>query len=200
MYNGVAGVAAESLSTAQHKAACTARTTQHCQLPMTLQFSRVHSRNIPHACPWPVSLRSCSPTCIVPLPAGTTVALGQLFHAHPLKVLGAVISCCQVAVWLFVAGMTVYKGLAGDLFHPPCLAPPPPDKDLTAAASDLERRLSQVTGSQLDAAAMVAVRQHLAAYSSGQFDSAYMAPGAVPPGLAGSFGSTCLPHQLRARG
>lgn len=80
--------------------------------------------------------------------------------------------------------MTIYRGLAGDLWHPPCLATPTPDQDLPAAATDLERRLSEVASKMVEAQ-LDAMRQHMAACASGQIDSAFMAQGALPPGLAG---------------
>lgn len=134
--------------------------------------------------------------------AGTALALGQLFRAQPFKVLGAAICCCQVAVWLFVSAMTIHKGLTGELFHPPCLAPPPCNKDLPAAATQLERQLSQVPGDgrsalgELHAEAFAAVMQpHFAAAraSGWQLESA---SGGAPAGaaFAGAVDSFCSPH------
>uniref|UniRef100_A0A383VX02 C4-dicarboxylate transporter/malic acid transport protein n=1 Tax=Tetradesmus obliquus TaxID=3088 RepID=A0A383VX02_TETOB len=77
--------------------------------------------------------------------AGTTLALGHTFHSFAFTVAGAAFSCCQVAVWLFVASRTLYQGWAGDLFHPPCLSPPALLAEHLAAPSAmmrLEKRLS----------------------------------------------------------
>lgn len=68
---------------------------------------------------------------------------GGLFDEYPLRVFGAAMSCCQVAVWLFVAGRTIRCGLSGSEMHSPCLSPPSQDK-MSAAMLSLERQLSRI--------------------------------------------------------
>lgn len=70
------------------------------------------------------------------------ITLGVFFQNLAFRILGAAMGCCQVAVWLFVAGATIHRGFAGELFHPPCLAPLASEEGLSSKASGLERRLS----------------------------------------------------------
>lgn len=51
--------------------------------------------------------------------------LGKVLHSYPFQVIGAVLSCIHISIWLFVSSMTIYRGvIRGELFHAPCLAPP----------------------------------------------------------------------------
>lgn len=100
--------------------------------------------------------------------AGTTLALGNTFQSPAFKVMGAVAAVCQTAVWLFVGGMTVYHGWAGQLFHPPCLSTPQatflePDDELPAAAVLLEQRLEQPRPVVLTASALGTLRHRIEA-------------------------------------
>ncbi|WIA13733.1 hypothetical protein OEZ85_007284 [Tetradesmus obliquus] len=102
--------------------------------------------------------------------AGTTLALGHTFHSFALTVAGAVFSCCQVAVWLFVATRTVYQGWAGDLFHPPCLSPPRLLSEILAApvpsaVVKLEQRLSTPPSALPTAATIASIRRRLESYA-----------------------------------
>lgn len=98
--------------------------------------------------------------------AGTTIALGNVFQSPALKVMGAVVCCCQTAVWLFVAGMTAYHGWAGQLFHPPCLSLPQAAllneaDELPAAAVLLEHRLEQPRPILLNASTISTLRHRI---------------------------------------
>lgn len=105
-------------------------------------------------------------TCCCPhsaLPTGATLALGHVFHSKPFEILGALVGGWQIAVWLFVACMTVYHGWAGNLFHPPCLSLPasPADQPLSRQASILEDRLDQQPSVLLNTTAVRHLQHHM---------------------------------------
>jgi hypothetical protein len=68
--------------------------------------------------------------------AGVAHELGLELHSQTFTIIGAVLQCCHVAVWLFVSFMTAYRGAQGDLFHPPCLAATAPQPLATVAPGE----------------------------------------------------------------
>ncbi|KAL7413217.1 voltage-dependent anion channel [Mrakia frigida] len=54
--------------------------------------------------------------------ATSTTALAKELNSPTFRVLGTILSCAVVALWLIVMGLTIWKAWIGTLFVAPCLA------------------------------------------------------------------------------
>lgn len=147
-----------------------------------LASNRLHSRLHTYTLPWGSYSSQCTPSSIVyrqlnsnrcsvqhgptsfvTLHTGTTLALARVFHSTTFRIIGALVSAWQIAMWLFVACMTAYHGWAGNLFHPPCLSLPasPADPPPTRQASILEDRLDQHPSVLLNTTAVRHLQHHM---------------------------------------